>query len=252
MIVMSRKQAMFAQMFILLSFAETKRAESKSKTEYHEKPATSSDAGKNSEGAIKTKSFDEQSLPIIADYMAKRKNEPASIKTKTFYKAKTAKQVNRNDRNELDITKMKTIFKVSPPREGYKSFNAAKRPKKPKPDEIRNVKQSAKKKGGKAEKKKKEIISLIDDDDCDSVLEEGEEHDDESDNDDEGGFDDDYIEMTKDKSLIFSFFQEASIEDIASVPGCSEKNAAKIVKLRPFADYGDLVSVAYFLFYPWW
>ena len=224
----------------MLSFAEKKLAESKSKTEYDEKSVTSSEAGKNSEAAIKTKSFDEQNLPIIEDYMAKRKNEAASIKTKTFYKAKTAKKTDKIDRNELDITKMKTIFKVSPPRERYKSFNAAKRPKKPKPDEIKNVKESAKK---KAEKNKKEVISLIDDDDSDSVLEEEEGHDDESDNDDEEGFDDDYIEMTKDKTLIFSFFQEASVEDIASVPGCSEKNAAKIVDLRPFADYGDLVSL---------
>ena len=50
------------------------------------------------------------------------------------------------------------------------------------------------------------------------------------------------LEMTSSQRVIWSFFEDASMEDIANVPGCSEKKAADIVKYRPFENYQDLVS----------
>ena len=65
----------------------------------------------------------------------------------------------------------------------------------------------------------------------------------ESSNDDETDKDDsdDYEEMTEEQSMIWSFFQEASVTDIGTVPGCSEKKAIEIIKHRPFRNFHDLV-----------
>ena len=51
-----------------------------------------------------------------------------------------------------------------------------------------------------------------------------------------------YEEMTEEQSMIWSFFQEAPVADIGTVPGCSEKKAAEIIKHRPFKNFHDLVS----------
>ena len=62
-------------------------------------------------------------------------------------------------------------------------------------------------------------------------------------NDDEEDDDDYDYGMTEEQSSIWSFFQEASVADIGTVPGCSEKRAAEIIKHRPFDDYNDLVGI---------
>ena len=60
------------------------------------------------------------------------------------------------------------------------------------------------------------------------------------DNDDD---EEDYEEMTEEQYMIWSFFQEASVADIGIIPGCSEKKATEIIKLRPFRHFHDLVSI---------
>ena len=57
-----------------------------------------------------------------------------------------------------------------------------------------------------------------------------------------------YEEMTEEQSMIWSFFQEASVADIGTVPGCSERKAAEIIKQRPFKNFHDLVSRICYLF----
>ena len=61
------------------------------------------------------------------------------------------------------------------------------------------------------------------------------------DDDDDDDDDDEFEEMTEEQSMIWSFFQEASVLDIGTVPGCSEKKAAEIIKHRPFRNFHDLV-----------
>ncbi|XP_055742110.1 SWI/SNF-related matrix-associated actin-dependent regulator of chromatin subfamily A containing DEAD/H box 1A-like [Salvelinus fontinalis] len=45
------------------------------------------------------------------------------------------------------------------------------------------------------------------------------------------------------KSQILSFFQEASLDELSLIAGCSLKKAQKIVELRPFAVWQDLEEV---------
>eukprot|EP00794_Sanderia_malayensis_P000180 gene180-793_t len=47
-------------------------------------------------------------------------------------------------------------------------------------------------------------------------------------------------EMSHSQMTVWSFFQNSSLADISVVPGCSEKKAKEIIKLRPFEDYFDL------------
>lgn len=44
------------------------------------------------------------------------------------------------------------------------------------------------------------------------------------------------------KDQILHFFQEASLDELSLIAGCSLKKAQKIVELRPFAVWQDLVS----------
>lgn len=38
------------------------------------------------------------------------------------------------------------------------------------------------------------------------------------------------------------FFEEATVEELTALPGCSKKKAEAIIKLRPFQDYETLVK----------
>lgn len=48
--------------------------------------------------------------------------------------------------------------------------------------------------------------------------------------------------MTGDRQLVLQFFNEASVGELAAVGGCSKKKAEVVMQLRPFADWGDIVS----------
>lgn len=41
---------------------------------------------------------------------------------------------------------------------------------------------------------------------------------------------------------ILSFFNDCSVQELASVPGLSAKKAEKIIKMRPFDYWNDLVG----------
>ena len=41
---------------------------------------------------------------------------------------------------------------------------------------------------------------------------------------------------------ILSFFNDCSVQELGSVPGLSVKKAEKIIKMRPFDSWNDLVS----------
>jgi len=71
------------------------------------------------------------------------------------------------------------------------------------------------------------------DDEEDTVSSEFEDSDDELDS--AGG-------MTEMKKEILSFFQEASIDELSLIAGCSVKKAQKIVELRPFDKWQRLVD----------
>ena len=47
--------------------------------------------------------------------------------------------------------------------------------------------------------------------------------------------------MSDDKKRVLEFFNEAQIQEVASVQGCSKKKAENIFKLRPFTGWIDLV-----------
>uniref|UniRef100_A0A7N8XIW3 DNA helicase n=1 Tax=Mastacembelus armatus TaxID=205130 RepID=A0A7N8XIW3_9TELE len=49
--------------------------------------------------------------------------------------------------------------------------------------------------------------------------------------------------MTDPKKEIIKFFQNASIDELSLIPGCSVKKAQKIVELRPFDSWESLVEV---------
>ncbi|XP_040011692.1 SWI/SNF-related matrix-associated actin-dependent regulator of chromatin subfamily A containing DEAD/H box 1A [Xiphias gladius] len=72
------------------------------------------------------------------------------------------------------------------------------------------------------------------DDEEDTVSSEFEDSDDELDS--KGG-------MTEMKKEILTFFQEASIDELSLIAGCSVKKAQKIVELRPFQSWQSLVEV---------
>ncbi|XP_026199970.1 SWI/SNF-related matrix-associated actin-dependent regulator of chromatin subfamily A containing DEAD/H box 1A [Anabas testudineus] len=72
------------------------------------------------------------------------------------------------------------------------------------------------------------------DDEEDTVSSEFEDSDDELDS--KGG-------MTELKKEILSFFQEASIDELTLISGCSVKKAQKIVELRPFDSWQSLAEV---------
>ena len=48
--------------------------------------------------------------------------------------------------------------------------------------------------------------------------------------------------VTGDRLLVLQFFNEASLGELAAVGGCSKKKAEAVLQLRPFADWGDIVS----------
>ena len=52
-------------------------------------------------------------------------------------------------------------------------------------------------------------------------------------------------EMTKQELCVLSFFQDATLADIGTVPGLSDKKASLIIEQRPFEDYNDLVSLVH-------
>ena len=41
---------------------------------------------------------------------------------------------------------------------------------------------------------------------------------------------------------MLSFFNDCSVQELASVPGLSSKKAAKIIQMRPFDSWNDLVG----------
>ncbi|XP_018525166.1 SWI/SNF-related matrix-associated actin-dependent regulator of chromatin subfamily A containing DEAD/H box 1A [Lates calcarifer] len=73
-----------------------------------------------------------------------------------------------------------------------------------------------------------------DDDEEDTVSSEFEDSDDELDS--KGG-------MTEIKKEILAFFQDASIDELSLIAGCSVKKAQKIVELRPFDSWESLIEV---------
>ena len=44
------------------------------------------------------------------------------------------------------------------------------------------------------------------------------------------------------KEVILSFFNEASVEELMSTPGCSRKKSEIVISQRPYANWDDLVS----------
>ncbi|GAB1607804.1 SWI/SNF-related matrix-associated actin-dependent regulator of chromatin subfamily A containing DEAD/H box 1-like [Argonauta hians] len=70
----------------------------------------------------------------------------------------------------------------------------------------------------------------------DSELEEGSSEDLDLD------FDDYCVEKQSEQEIILSFFNEAKIEELMGIPGCSEKKAEVIIKLRPFGSYDELIE----------
>ena len=43
--------------------------------------------------------------------------------------------------------------------------------------------------------------------------------------------------------MILSFFNDCSLQELTSVPGLSAKKAERIIKLRPFKSWNDLVRL---------
>lgn len=76
------------------------------------------------------------------------------------------------------------------------------------------------------------------DDEEDTVSSEFEDSDDELDS--TGG-------MTELKKEILKFFQQASIDELSLIAGCSVKKAQKIVELRPFDKWQSLVRERVFV-----
>ncbi|CAL1288550.1 unnamed protein product [Larinioides sclopetarius] len=48
--------------------------------------------------------------------------------------------------------------------------------------------------------------------------------------------------LTSAHSAVLRFFQEAAIEELLCIPGCSKKKADSLLNLRPFANWADLVE----------
>ncbi|KAF8781585.1 SWI/SNF-related matrix-associated actin-dependent like protein [Argiope bruennichi] len=48
--------------------------------------------------------------------------------------------------------------------------------------------------------------------------------------------------LTSAHSAVLKFFQEAAIEELLCIPGCSKKKAESIMNLRPFANWANLVD----------
>ncbi|XP_014783505.1 SWI/SNF-related matrix-associated actin-dependent regulator of chromatin subfamily A containing DEAD/H box 1 [Octopus bimaculoides] len=55
-------------------------------------------------------------------------------------------------------------------------------------------------------------------------------------------FEDYCVEKQSEQEIIQSFFNEAKIEELMAIPGCSEKKAEIIIKLRPFESYDSLIE----------
>ena len=55
--------------------------------------------------------------------------------------------------------------------------------------------------------------------------------------------DDSEDEFTDEEMVtILSFFNDCSVQELGSVPGLSAKKAEKIIRMRPFDSWNDLVS----------
>ena len=103
--------------------------------------------------------------------------------------------------------------------------------------------------------KKQETVTLVSSDDEEDVNSDAnsrtktpiEEED--GDEEDGGGgaaaefFDD---EMPTFNKLVLSFFNDATIEELVGIDECSKSKAQKIVAMRPFDDFADLVSAVLF------
>ncbi|XP_070759920.1 SWI/SNF-related matrix-associated actin-dependent regulator of chromatin subfamily A containing DEAD/H box 1A [Enoplosus armatus] len=86
----------------------------------------------------------------------------------------------------------------------------------------------------KARASDEHVSSEGENDEEDAVSSEFEDSDEELDS--KGG-------MTDLKQEILTFFQDASIDELSLIPGCSVKKAQKIVELRPFDRWQSLVDV---------
>nr|XP_046243610.1 SWI/SNF-related matrix-associated actin-dependent regulator of chromatin subfamily A containing DEAD/H box 1A [Scatophagus argus] len=86
----------------------------------------------------------------------------------------------------------------------------------------------------KARASDEHVSSEGENDDEDTVSTEFEDSDDELDN--KGG-------MTELKNEILTFFQNASLDELSLISGCSVKKAQKILELRPFDSWQSLVDV---------
>lgn len=50
-----------------------------------------------------------------------------------------------------------------------------------------------------------------------------------------------HVRLTAQQKQILDFFQEASLEELSLIEGCSAKKAQKIMELRPFRKWRHLV-----------
>lgn len=68
--------------------------------------------------------------------------------------------------------------------------------------------------------------------------------DDSDDADIEIDFEDSEVETAEqtEQNIIQSFFDDATLEELMGIPGCSKKKAEIIISLRPFKTYDNLVS----------
>ena len=64
--------------------------------------------------------------------------------------------------------------------------------------------------------------------------------------DDDDSDDDEFSGMGKKrKSSLLSFFEMATCQELEAIHGCSAKKAAKLISLRPFVNWNDLVCLAF-------
>lgn len=53
------------------------------------------------------------------------------------------------------------------------------------------------------------------------------------------------------KAQILDFFQKATVDELTLIAGCSLKKAQKIIELRPYQTWSDLVSGSSFFLFSW-
>ncbi|KAI0218027.1 SWI/SNF-related matrix-associated actin-dependent regulator of chromatin subfamily A containing DEAD/H box 1 [Lamellibrachia satsuma] len=105
----------------------------------------------------------------------------------------------------------------------------------PQPADARKASRAIFKGGNKQKVRKEDVDSDSDDDVVD-----GEYEEDDIDDDEEGSGEETESFQKVQSEPVMTFLNEATLEELLSIPGCSKKKATQLSELRPFKDWAHL------------